>query len=380
MACSICMEDSAQWVVCHNCFQQACEQCTFRFSKQSHKARCTLCGVRWIFSEQVVCRTSFKEVLFEHMPGTAQLEQCATNPAQVLKCVNQFLDDDEVVKHRVISCIRPACIGVVNNQNFCITCLTTQCHICNALEETHICNVSAENDFAYAASGCLPCPNCFCLVAKGDGCMHVTCEYCHVPFTWDGSKPTSEILNDTLDLNIEEQFGGHCFRANKFIRDIDTKLRRAEFLDEAQSDWAKMRFLLEIEIGRYYLDHNKPDHNETEAVRRIGRAVTQEAQHKSLCEDVATWVRLYRLGPAHLVDMPRHYMLQLKAMFNFAPRSVDFTLDSGKIRYLLQLMDALGSLENQESLEEEREMADALGTELLYDFFQALLDAAMPSE
>lgn len=378
MNCSICLETKDQWVTCGNCRERACEACTLIFSRQSHKAKCTLCGVPWVFSEQLVCRSTFEEVLFEELTGQEQLEQCAKDPAQILLCVNKFLNGtlSVTVDHQVVSCIKPGCVGVVSEANRCVTCQLKQCHICNTLHEQHDCDVNMESDYAYAVSGCIPCPNCFQLVAKGDGCQHVTCDYCHVPFSWDGSTPTSEIQNDINDLEVEKLFGHHCFGANRFIRKIHAKLQQPDILDEAYTNWQQARYLVQMEIGRYYVNHDKPTHNEATAVRRIGRYVTQQTRERSLYDATTTWLRLYQLGPAHLVGMPNHYMKQLLEMLAFAPPILGFTLDGNKLSFLLQLTStmesSMESSEQSEPEEEEPPLTD-LAQALFYGIMNALL-------
>ena len=101
-------------------------------------------------------------------------------------------EKDDIISNFIKKCPSNDCTGYLNNQHICTQCRKVVCMEClNIKEDDHKCLESDLKTAKLLMKDTKPCPKCYTLIYKINGCDHMWCPQCHCKFSWDTNKITN---------------------------------------------------------------------------------------------------------------------------------------------------------------------------------------------
>lgn len=120
--------------------------------------------------------------------------------------INNLNSVEHTTHNNTHNFIRPCsdtnCRGFLNNLWKCGTCLQSTCRDChcfinntNSNDSIHVCDPNNVLTASLIISETKPCPKCKVNIFKIDGCDHMWCTQCHLPFSWKTGTITEKTSN-----------------------------------------------------------------------------------------------------------------------------------------------------------------------------------------
>lgn len=102
------------------------------------------------------------------------------------KITNLGKDQPEKEKRLfMMKCIVSECRGFLDESFVCGLCNTHACKHCHTIKaEAHVCKQDDVATVDELKKTTKPCPKCYVLIYKTDGCDQMFCVKCHTPFSW----------------------------------------------------------------------------------------------------------------------------------------------------------------------------------------------------
>ena len=105
-------------------------------------------------------------------------------------------------------CFQEDCRGWLNAESVCGVCLKTFCGECQCEAlVNHVCNQGQVQTVQFINATSRPCPTCYTLISKTEGCDQMYCIVCDTPFSWRTGTVENGIIHNPHYLRKMEMGG-----------------------------------------------------------------------------------------------------------------------------------------------------------------------------
>ena len=223
-------------IICSNCNYISCQCCYQKYILSESVPKCMSCfkemtplfirnNITNVFISTKL-KTHQQQILFDQelsiLPTVQYLVEKEINKEiidkeieilniellNIQKKISKQLSDRDandnkmhISKTFIRPCSDTNCRGFLSSQWKCGTCLQWTCQACHCTigllknDTNHICDDNNIKTAALIISDTKPCPKCKVNIYKIDGCDHMWCTQCHLPFSWKTGQITEKTSN-----------------------------------------------------------------------------------------------------------------------------------------------------------------------------------------
>jgi hypothetical protein len=262
-----------------------------------------------------------------------------------------------------MSCQKPSCNGMIDENYCCVICNNTTCpKCCEITLENHVCNPDTVETIKNIKKDSKPCPKCGISISKIGGCSQMWCVECHTGFSWVTGEIETNIHNPHYFEYMRKNgvippapIGGgaaHCFVQNHMYNLMFTGFSK-KYEEDAKIIQEYVRYIIHIEnvtIGEHQRSIANKNSDNNDILYILGEIDKETFKSKLISSHTAKQkeqVFLDIYNAIHLVGLD----IRTKITPSCDPKQLVQSIDKWSAYFNMQLINALMLYDSKRTIE-----------------------------